>query len=238
MADKKSLIIIPAYNEEKAIGGVVAKACALGFHVVVVDDCSRDQTGRVAREAGAVVLRHPTNLGYGSGLQTGYRYALLNGYPDVVQLDGDGQHDPQGALDLLRTLRTGECDLVLGSRFLHSESYRVSGLRRLGQNYFIMLLRMFTGWRLTDPTSGFQAMTADVMRFYCTPIYPNDFPDANILMLLHRQGFRVREVPVRMHASQTGSMHSGLLRPAYYMIRMTLSFFIAMLLKLPTEHRK
>ncbi|MBF0126791.1 MAG: glycosyltransferase family 2 protein [Magnetococcales bacterium] len=232
------LVIIPAFNEAQAIGPVVAKVLALGFHVVVVDDCSQDNTRKVAETAGGRVLRHPTNLGYGCALQTGYLYALQKGYPRVVQLDGDGQHDPEHVQDLLLALETGGCDVVIGSRFLGLHSYRVSRLRRMGQRFFGLLLNRFTGWRITDPTSGFQALNAEVLRFYCSRIFPDDFPDANVILLLRRKGFKVMEIPVRMFASQTGSMHSGLVRPVYYLIKMTLSFFMSLLIKLPTEPRK
>ncbi|MEO5332992.1 MAG: glycosyltransferase family 2 protein [Magnetococcus sp. YQC-5] len=238
LRQRPPLAIIPAFNEEISIGDVVAKSIALGFHVVVVDDCSRDETRTRAQQAGGVVLRHPTNLGYGCALQTGYLYALQQGYQHVVQLDGDGQHDPHSAMELLRVLEQGVYDVVIGSRFLDARNYRVSLARRMGQSLFGAMLNVITGMGITDPTSGFQALNAEVLKFYCSKIFPDDFPDANILLLLHRKGFRVTEIPVRMYPSTSGSMHSGLYRPVYYVIKMTLSLLMSLLIPLPTVHRK
>ncbi|MBF0098839.1 MAG: glycosyltransferase family 2 protein [Magnetococcales bacterium] len=230
-----TLAIIPAYNESKAIGQVVAELLAQGLPVVVVDDCSTDDTRARAEQAGATVLRHPINLGYGSALQTGYQYAWQHGFQQVVQLDGDGQHDPKSAWDLLRVLAEGHHDLIIGSRFLHSESYRVPFLRRTGQKFFGAILNGVTGMSITDPTSGYQALSGKVIQFYCTRIFPDDFPDANILLLLHRKGFRIIEIPVRMYVSSSGSMHSGFFQSFYYVIKMMLSIFITLLTKVPGE---
>ncbi|HAT50708.1 MAG: glycosyltransferase family 2 protein [Nitrospirae bacterium] len=229
------IAIIPAFNEEIAIASVVTQLVALGFHVVVVDDCSNDDTRKVAAKAGAVVLRHACNLGYACALQTGYLYARRNGYQALIQLDGDGQHDPNDAHKLLQTLMEKKCDVVIGSRFLGLQGYQVSRLRRMGQYFFGSLLNFLTGMNISDPTSGFQALNSHVMEFYCSRIFPDDFPDANILMLLHRKGFRVIDVPVRMFPSASGSMHSGFYRSFYYVIKMTFSLFMSLLLKLPSS---
>ncbi|HIJ85484.1 MAG TPA: hypothetical protein HPQ00_14935 [Magnetococcales bacterium] len=131
------------------------------------------------------------------------------------------------------------CDLVIGSRFLGLSGYRVSRLRRMGQYFFGSVLNALTGMNITDPTSGLQAMTSDVLKFYCSHVFPDDFPDANIILLLHRKKFRVIEIPVRMLPSASGSMHSGLYRPIYYVIKMTFSLFMSLLIKLPpTDHHK
>jgi glycosyltransferase involved in cell wall biosynthesis len=229
------LVIIPAYNEEVAIGRVVSRLLELGFHVAVVDDCSKDNTIKMAEKAGATVLRHPTNLGYGCALQTGYLYALQKEYQQVVQADGDGQHDPDSALDLIRVMVEKNVDVVIGSRFLHPLNYKAPRLRRLGQHFFSYIVNITTGMGITDPTSGFQALSIDVVKFYCTRVFPDDYPDANILMLLHRKRFRVIETAVRMYPSASGSMHSGFFNPIYYVIRMNFSMLMSRLIKLSGE---
>ena len=235
------LVIIPAYNEAGDIARVVAPLRDQGFDVLVVDDCSGDDTGRLAREAGAMVISHCVNMGYGCALQTGYRYALEQGYAEVAQLDGDGQHDVGHVRELFETLRREGLDLVVGSRFLgRSAGYDIPWHRRAGQRFFRGLLRLVSGLSVSDSTSGFQAMNAGVLRFYASDLFPDDYPDANILLLVHRLGFRIREIPVTMHAAATDrpSMHRGLLRPTFYLFRMVLSVLMARITVLPERLKK
>lgn len=227
----KTLIIIPAYNEAARIGEVVHRVqdSAPEYDVLVVNDGSRDETAQVARVAGAQVVSHPFNLGYGVAIQTGYKFALAKGYDYLVQMDGDGQHDPSFIAQLLAPVMSGETDFVLGSRFLGTESYEPSLARRIGMTFFCRLISLLIGSRITDSTSGYQAFNREVIRYFTTEVFPCDYPDADMLLTLHRAGFRIREVPVRMHASATGkSMHTGL-RPFYYMFKMLLSIFVTLL---------
>lgn len=229
----KILILIPAYNEEARIGAVVKSVREMypEFDVVVVNDGSRDDTVVAAADAGAEVVSHPFNMGYGVAIQTGYKYALHQGYDFLVQMDGDGQHDPAFISQLLAPVTAGETDFVLGSRFLDIASYEPSLARRAGMAFFRSLVSWLIGQRITDSTSGFQAFNRQVIRFFTTEVFPCDYPDADMLITLHRAGFRLREVPVRMHASATGkSMHSGW-KPLYYMFKMLLSIFVTLLRK-------
>lgn len=233
----KTLVLIPAYNEEARIGAVVQKVLETypDYDVVVLDDGSRDETARAAREAGAEVVSHPFNMGYGVAIQTGYKYALAKGYDFLVQMDGDGQHDPAYIEKLLAPVLAGETDFVLGSRFLDVESYEPSLARRVGMAFFRRLVSWLIGQRITDSTSGFQAFNRRVVRFFTTEVFPCDYPDADMLITLHRAGFRIREVPVRMFASATGkSMHGGW-KPLYYMFKMLLSIFVTLLRKKQVE---
>lgn len=229
----KVLVLIPAYNEEARIGEVVRQvrdACP-DYHVVVVNDGSHDATARVAANAGADVISHPFNMGYGVAIQTGYKFGLRHGYDYLVQIDGDGQHDPAFIVPLLAPVTAGSCDLALGSRFLGVGSYEPSLSRRLGMAFFRRLVFLVTGLRITDVTSGFQAFNRDVMRFFATEVFPCDYPDADLLITLHRAGFRLGEVPVRMLPRASGkSMHSGL-KPLYYMFKMLLSILVTLLRK-------
>jgi glycosyltransferase involved in cell wall biosynthesis len=197
--------------------------------VVVVNDGSRDNTAAAAGAAGATVLSHPFNMGYGVTIQTGYKYAYRHGYDYLVQIDGDGQHDPAFIPTLLAPLVAGDTDCVIGSRFLEVESYRPSFSRRLGILFFRKLVTHLIGRNVTDPTSGYQAFNREVMRFFCSDVFPCDYPDADMLVTLNLAGFRVRELPVRMYANPTGkTMHSGA-KPLYYMFKMCLSIFVTLL---------
>jgi glycosyltransferase involved in cell wall biosynthesis len=230
-SNDRLLVLIPAYNEEAKIGGVIAgaRAAASGCDVLVIDDCSGDATSAAARSAGARVVRHPVNLGYGAALLTGYRYADLHGYGRVVQMDGDGQHDAGSIPDLLAGL-DGGYDLVLGSRFGKGvRAYRPQRLRAIGMRFFGWIASRALGRKITDPTSGYQALSGKLVRFHARgDHFPPDYPDADILILVGRAGYRVTEVPVTMYEKPGGaSIHSGL-KPVYYVVKMTLSIVLVL----------
>ncbi len=225
----RPLVVIPAFNEAEAIGRVLAgiRAVDPGLPVVVVDDGSTDATGAIARNAGARVLRLPFNMGYGVALQTGYKFALREGRDCVVQLDGDGQHEPADIPALLDVIARDEADVALGSRFMAGAGYQQGVARAIGGRVFRLLAWVFTGVTFSDVTSGFQALSRDVLDFFATERYPADYPDADVLIMLKRGGFRLKEVPVRMYPKRGGrSIHSGL-RPIYYVFKMLLSVSLA-----------
>lgn len=226
-----TLIIIPAFNEETGISSVISdiRKQAPDFDILVINDGSSDKTAKAAREAGAIVLSHNFNMGYGVTIQTGYKFAYEKGYKYIIQIDGDGQHDPSFMSQLLEPVRKGDVDLALGSRFLWFDSYRPSFTRRLGILFFRKLVTVIIGREITDPTSGYQAFNRDVIKFFTTDIFPYDYPDADMLITLNLAGFRIREIPVRMFANPTGkTMHSGA-KPLYYMLKMCLSIFVTLL---------
>lgn len=214
---------MPAWNEASRIRSVIeAVRAQVAGDVLVVDDGSGDDTAEAARRGGALVALHPVNLGYGAALQTGYRYALRHGYDAVLQLDSDGQHDPASIPRLLAEL--SRADVVVGSRFLDASSYTPPPLRRLGMWLFGRVASALCGQRITDPTSGFQAISRAALHFYAHERYPVDYPDADVLAMVARSGLRLVEVPVRMLESPDGkSMHAGLLKPLYYVFRMSLA---------------
>ena len=226
----KTLVLIPAFNEAHGIGEVIAAIRRTVPHdVVVVNDGSSDETAFAAATAGAQVISHPFNMGYGVAIQTGYKYALANDYDALVQIDADGQHDPACIPDLLAPVLSGETDFCLGSRFLADATYRPERIRGLGMKLFRCLVSLKTGCRITDSTSGYQAFNRDVIEFFTHDAFPNDYPDADVLITLHLAGFRVLEVSVRMYANAAGtSMHSGL-SPLYYILKMLLSISVTLL---------
>jgi hypothetical protein len=223
---RDGVVIIPALNEATRLGSVIdgAREHAPTLAVLVVDDGSRDETVAVARAHGAHVVPHPFNLGYGAALQTGYKYAVRAGYHYLVQMDADGQHDPADIERLLAPLRAGAADVVIGSRFAEARGYRMGAARVAGRAFFQRLLIACGGPRVSDPTSGFQALGRAAVTFCCEEFYPSDFPDVDVLLLLHRRGFRVTEIPVTMAPSPPGhvTMHAGL-HAVYYPYKMLLS---------------
>jgi len=225
----KITVIIPAYNEEKNIEGVIkgVKRIMKRVETVVVNDGSSDRTEEKALRAGATVVNHVFNMGYGVALQTGYKYALRRGADFIVQMDGDGQHRPEDLPGLLKPVVKGKVDLAIGSRFLGRCSYKIPLVRRLGMRLFGKFASVITKRKVTDPTSGFQAMNRKVLEFFTKDHYPVDYPDADVLILLYLQGFKTVEVPVTMEANVEGkSMHHGILKPMYYIFKMTLSIFM------------
>lgn len=218
-----SLLIIPSFNEELCIAEVVLAARATGLTVLVVDDGSADNTAALARQAGAIVISHVCNMGLIAAMQTGYIYALAHGYQCVVQLDGDGQHNPAEVTALLAPLQDNSADFVMGSRFLSETGYAMPKIRQMGRQCLQSMLSLF-GVKVTDPSSGFWAMRREVLELFLSKDFPEDYPDADVLLLLHRAGFRLQEVPVTMRQSRSGqSLHSGLLHPFRYMLCMLLS---------------
>lgn len=231
---KEVLIIIPAYNEEKNIGDLLDRLkspeIAEIADVLVMDDASKDRTRRIVLEKDLEVVTHVFNLGYGSGLQVGYKYAINNGYQYVIQMDADGQHDVCNVVSIYKKLTTpdadGKCpDIVLGSRFLEgSETFAISAVKKLAISMFRMLIKMGTGKKILDPTSGLQGLNRRAIEFYGGYNHFDDkYPDANMIMQMLLLGFRVEEIPSVMHARVEGvSMHSGL-KPIIYMLRMMFS---------------
>jgi len=229
---KDLLVLIPTFNEERGITRVIKGIRnVLGPEVTIlsVNDGSSDQSATRARAAGAIVVDLPFNMGYGVALKTGYKYALQKGFRYLVQMDGDGQHDPACLPQLLEPLINGRAHLVLGSRYLGKTTYRVPLARRWGQAMFAGILRLLTGETVTDPTSGMQAMHRDILELYTSDIFPADYPDADVLLLLHYSGFRLTEAASTFHADESGqSMHRGF-GPIYYLYKVLLSIFIVIL---------
>lgn len=226
----KSLVIIPAYNEEKSISRVVEdiRKNAPGFDFVIVNDCSSDNTLRVCRENGYTVLNLPVNLGIGGAVQTGYRYALRNGYEVAVQFDGDGQHDAGYLGEMRDKLLQEKLDMVIGSRFLEKEGFQSSGIRRVGIRFFTWLIHLLTKTVITDPTSGMRMAGKRVIEEFAQN-YPKDYPEPESVVRILRQDRRVREYPVRMRERMEGTSSISPGKSIYYMIKVTLAICMEML---------
>lgn len=213
----KTLIIIPAFNEEDSIAGVIRAVndtCSFA-DVLVIDDASRDATRQTALAAGGRVISLPINLGIGGAVQTGLKYASARGYDIAVQIDGDGQHDPAYVRVLLEPLTTGEADVVIGSRFLERQGYQSTFARRSGIAVLRTLFVLLIGRKISDCTSGFRAYNRAAIEFL-RDRYPADYPEPESILLLLRHNFRIREIPVEMQERTGGiSSISGWSAPYY-----------------------
>ncbi len=226
------LIIVPAYNEEESLPGVIRdlREQVPQAEVLVVNDGSTDGTTRIAREMGVTVLDLPFNLGIGGAVQAGYLYARQRGCDIAVQFDGDGQHIAAEVRRLIEPVSSGRADLSIGSRFLNPGEYRAPVLRRIGIRIFSFVLSRILGTAVTDSTSGFRAANRRVIEFFSC-CYPDDYPEAESLVLLHRMSMRLEEVPVTMRERTGGTSSITPVRSVYYMTKVFMAIFIDLLKK-------
>src|SRR5215211_5220772 len=226
----RGVAIVPARNEEGAIGGVVREILAFDpeLEVVVIDDGSTDRTAAVAAKAGAHVVRLPFNLGIGGAVQTGFRYALAHGFDIAVRLDGDGQHDAAQLPAVIGPILAGEADIVVGSRFAARDGhYRGPLARRLGIRLFAAIVSLLVGQRVTDTTSGFQALNRRGIALFAAD-YPHDYPEVEAIVMVFRHQLRLLEVPVQMRERAAGSSSITALRSVYYIAKVLLALFVGL----------
>jgi glycosyltransferase involved in cell wall biosynthesis len=232
----RKLAIVPAYNEGEMVGRVVRdiRRQAPDFDVVVVDDGSIDRTAAEAEAEGAVVLRHPFNLGIGGAMQSGYKYALAHDYDVAVQVDGDGQHKPEYLGSMLDALHTrGDADMVTGSRFLEDPGYKVPLGRRLGNLIFGAVMSLIVRRRITDPTSGLRMANRHGIELFARD-YPHDYPEVEAILMLHHHRLQIHEVPVKMNARGFGRSSIDYRQSAYYMVKVLLAIFVGLFRRRPT----
>lgn len=221
-----TLIVLLAMNEAECIGETVGELRRLlpAVDVLVVDDGSRDETAAIARSAGAAVASHPINLGVAVGESTGLRYALRHHYARAIRMDGDGQHDPASVAELMRALDQGT-DVVIGSRFAGTVSYESKGLRRLGSRFLSLLLRLLSGRRISDPTSGFRGFGARAIAYFADT-HPHDYPEPESVLMAVKQGLSVAEVPVRMRPRLTGTSSLTPWKSMFYMVKVSFALLL------------
>ncbi len=222
----KVLIIIPAYNEEENISRLLEEVRDAGYDAVVVNDASFDSTELLVKTAGFPVLSLPVNQGIGGGVQTGFVYAVRNCYDIVVQVDGDGQHDPAQISLVIAPIIADEVDCVIGSRYLPDApdlEYKTPFARRMGMYFSTGILHLATGLKIHDTTSGFRGLNRAAFSFFATE-YPVDHPEAESLLMLHQSGFRVKEVPITMRCRAGGQSLFTFFRAILYPIRVIVGF--------------
>lgn len=235
MTAQRLVAIVPAWNESGAIGTVVdeIKEFDSAIDVVVIDDCSSDDTAEVAESHGATVLRLPFNVGIGGAVQTGFRYAVEHGYEVAVRLDGDGQHAASEIPKILEPVRAGDADLVIGSRFVDpSGVYRPPFARRVGIGLFARLVSILGGQRVTDTTSGFIALDRAGIELFAAE-FPHDYPEVEATLVALRSGLRVTQVQVDMRERTTGSSSITFIRSLYYIVKVMLALLVASLRRYP-----
>lgn len=223
----KSMVAIPAYNEEKNIFSVVE---AVKFHhpevdVVVINDGSRDNTGHEAQRAGAFVINLPQNLGIGGAVQTGYIYAKKKGYDAVIQIDGDGQHNPKDLSKMLEAIEKDKVDMVIGSRFVEKTDYKSSSMRKLGINFFSTFVSFMCKEDFSDTTSGYRAVNKKVIELFAR-YYPRDYPEVETIVYASKRGVRIKEISVDMNERQGGKSSITPIRSIYYMIKVTCAILL------------
>ena len=230
------LAVVPAYNEAASVGSVVRaiREHAPTFDIVVVDDGSTDDTQRIAQDAGARVLHHPFNLGIGGAVQSGFFYALEHGYDYMVQVDGDGQHDPKEIGRLLEAMDADyTVDMVCGSRFISEEErYPAPISRRTGIHIFAFIVSRLVGQRVSDPTSGFRLYNRRAIALFARD-YPHDYPEVEAVLMLHVHRLRMREIPVRMFQRGGGSSSISSGKSLYYMVKVRLAVFVGLARRRP-----
>jgi glycosyltransferase involved in cell wall biosynthesis len=228
------LIVMPALNEQASVGDVIAQVrnSMPGMDVLVVDDGSVDETAKLARAAGAEVARLAVNLGVGGAMRTGFRYALARGYDVVVQVDADGQHDPEEVNELLRNL--DDADIVIGSRFAGKGAYKARGPRKYAMVALSVVFSRLARTRLTDVTSGFKAMGPRALRLFGA-YYPAEYLGDTVesLVMAIRAGLRIREVPVIMRERAGGTPSHSPIKSAVYLGRAGLALLLALIRRRP-----
>ncbi len=226
----KILIIVPAYNEEKSIAHTLSELIQLterleDIDICVINDGSKDQTLSVVKEFPVILIDLPYNLGIGAAVQTGYKYAYLHNYDIAVQFDADGQHNSQDLENLIQPLLENTCDMVIGSRFIQKTGYKGAWNRRIGILFFSHLLSFLTGNKITDSTSGYRAINKTVIKQLALN-YPKDYPEAEVIIYLHRKGLRCGEVSVAMNQRLQGKSSITPFKSIYYMLKVTLAILM------------
>ena len=220
------LVIIPAYNERECILSTVNTIRSFGFDYVVVNDGSSDDTLNICRANGINVLDLPQNLGIGGAVQAGHKYAQRFGYDIDVQVDGDGQHDPNYVPNLVELIESG-ADLAIGSRFLEeTDGFQSTFMRRIGISWLSFWIKLFTGKQVTDPTSGFRACNRKAIDLFGQS-YPDDYPEPESIATAMKLGLTVKETSVQMRERQGGKSSIGAASSIYYMIKVSLAIMMA-----------
>jgi glycosyltransferase involved in cell wall biosynthesis len=232
--ESRVLVVIPAYNEEESLESVIdsVRRHIPQADILVVDDGSEDNTSERAQSARAGLLRLPCNLGVGAAMEVALRHAEQRAYAYALRLDADGQHDPRDALRLLAAVKSGEADVSIGSRFLQNDApgrnwrHQTTLARGLGIKIFAALVSLLIGQPISDPTCGLRCFNRPAMR-YLARYHPQDYPEVESMVVLHRAGFRLKELPVEIYPRTGGVSSISTGRAVYYAFRVTLAASIA-----------
>lgn len=232
----KVLVIIPAFNEELNIVNTVEKIKNISnkidenLNYVVINDGSTDKTKNICETNKYNVINLITNLGIGGAVQTGFKYALENNYDIAIQFDGDGQHDEKYIEKLIEEIKKGN-DFVVGSRFIKNLSgFKSTKFRRIGIKFLSSLIKICTGTKIYDPTSGFRAANKQIISLFADK-YPTEYPEPETIVSLIRKQYKVKEIPVEMHERKYGKSSIKPLKSMYYMFSVSISIIISSICK-------
>ena len=220
----KTLVIIPAYNEEEAIVETInnLKKCCDGMvDYVIINDCSKDNTLKKCNENNFNVINLPINLGIGGAVQTGYKYAYRFGYDIAIQMDADGQHDPKYISEIIEKIKAGN-DMVIGSRFIEKNGFQSTFVRRIGINLYSKIIKLFTGKVIKDTTSGYRAVNKKIIKIFANN-YPVDYPEPETDAFIAKNKFEIFELPMQMKERDTGSSSITPIKSIYYAIKVGLA---------------
>ena len=228
----KVLVIIPAYNEE----GNILNTCTniekvkskLDFTLdyIVINDGSTDNTASICKENKLPMINLVHNLGIGGGVQTGYKYAFKNNYDIAIQFDGDGQHDAEYIKNLVEPIASGEANMTIGSRYISELSeFKSTAMRQIGIKVLSLILKVMSGKKIYDMTSGFRAANKDIIKLFAMD-YPNDYPEPETNVVVVKKGYKVKEIPVKMHEREHGKSSITPLKSIYYMIKVSYAMVV------------
>jgi Glycosyltransferases involved in cell wall biogenesis len=223
----KTLVIIPAYNEEQNIDKVINNLTNNypEYDYIVINDCSIDNTALICKANNYNYVSLPINLGIGGGVQTGYKYALEHDYDIAVQMDGDGQHDAKYINTIINPILEEKCDIVIGSRFITNEGFQSSKIRRLGINFLSSLIKLCSGIKVKDVTSGFRAVNKKFIKIYANE-YSQDYPEPEAIVLAALSKGKIKEISVVMHERNSGTSSINKFKSIYYMIKVSIAIII------------
>ena len=232
---KKVLVIIPCYNEAENLSKVVDKVreASKEYDILIVNDCSTDKSLKVALSLNVNVIDLPCNLGIGGAVQTGYIYGVANNYDYMVQLDGDGQHNPEEIARMLEKCDYGY-DMVIGSRFIEKKGFQSNAVRRLGINWLSLVIKILTGQTISDSTSGLRMVNRRVAKEFIL-YYPFDYPEPETNSLIIKKGYKVTEIPVVMNERDFGVSSINLKKSIYYMVKVTIAIILVLFSKRSKE---
>lgn len=228
----KVLILMPAYNEAQNIEKVLKeiKKDIDYADILVINDCSTDNTKEIVLKNKVKCITNIFNMRYAMAIQTGLKYARDNGYDYVIQMDADGQHIAKEAEKLYHEMKKSKVDIVIGSRYVKEMGYPCPIFRRIGTKMFELMIRMFCHQKIADPLSGFQCLNKKVIEKYAKIGEYPEYPDANLVIEMLLQGYKIKEVPIKMRLRENGvSMHSGIIKPIKYMIEQFYSCIVIFL---------
>jgi len=222
----KVLLILPAYNESGNLPKLFDKLrnSYFDYDILVVNDCSTDETLQVCKDYKIPVVSLPINIGIGGAVQTGFKYAYANDYDIAVQVDGDGQHNPYYIKNLIDEIKSG-ANVCIGSRFIDKNGFQSTFIRRVGIRFFQCLIRLVTRTKFTDPTSGFRAFDREIIKFFSKD-YPCDYPEPESIVMVLREKYKVTEIPVIMNEREQGQSSISFRNSIYYIIKVSISLLI------------